>query len=134
MHETDGRLKWKKKLLNIYRFPQSDRLQECVANIVLVLTKDMKVRLCVDYRVLNQVSPQDDLPLSNIDVHVDNTAVILYSPSWIASHATIKLGLPQKIKKKLHYLSLGNFWLQSHVVWSKECKSHISEGNDRAFS
>ena len=45
-----------------------------VANIVPVPKKDGKVRMCVDYRDLNRVSPKDDFPIPHIDVLVDNTA------------------------------------------------------------
>jgi len=44
------------------------------ANIVPVLKKDGKVRMCVDYRDLNKASPKDDFPLPHIDVLVDSTA------------------------------------------------------------
>ena len=37
-----------------------------VANIVPVLKKDGKVRMCVDYRDLNRASPKDDFPLPHI--------------------------------------------------------------------
>ena len=47
---------------------------EWVANIVPVPKKNGKVRVCVDYRDLNQASPKDDFPLPHIDVLVDNTA------------------------------------------------------------
>jgi len=45
-----------------------------LANIVPVLEKDGKVRMCVDYRDLNKASPKDDFPLPHIDVLVDSTA------------------------------------------------------------
>ncbi|RDX68148.1 Retrovirus-related Pol polyprotein from transposon 17.6, partial [Mucuna pruriens] len=45
-----------------------------VANIVPVPKKDGKVRMCVDYRDLNRVSPKDNFPLPHIDLLVDNTA------------------------------------------------------------
>ena len=45
-----------------------------VANIVLVPKKDGKVRMCVDYRDLNRVSPKDNFPLPHIDTLMDNTA------------------------------------------------------------
>ena len=32
-----------------------------------------KVRMCVDYRDLNKVSPKDDFPLPHIDMLVDST-------------------------------------------------------------
>ena len=46
---------------------------EWVVNIVLVPTKDGKVRMCVDYRDLNRASPKDNFPLPQIDTLVDNT-------------------------------------------------------------
>jgi len=46
---------------------------EWVANILLVLKKDGKVQMCVDYRDLNRANPKDNFPLPHIDVLVDNT-------------------------------------------------------------
>ena len=44
-----------------------------LANIVPVLKKDGKVRMCVDFRDLNKACPKDDFPLPYIDVIVDST-------------------------------------------------------------
>ena len=49
------------------------RYPEWVANIVHVPKKDGKVRMCVDYRDLNQASPKDNFPLLHVDVFMDNT-------------------------------------------------------------
>ena len=46
---------------------------EWLANVVLVLKKDGKVKMCVDFRDLNKASPKDDFPLPHIDILVDNT-------------------------------------------------------------
>jgi hypothetical protein len=46
-----------------------------IANIVPVLKKDGKVRMCVDYRDLNRASPKDNFPLPHIDTLVDNTTI-----------------------------------------------------------
>ena len=43
-----------------------------VTNVVVVLKKDGKIRMCVDYRDLNKASPKDDFPLPHIDILVDN--------------------------------------------------------------
>ncbi|RVW20366.1 Transposon Ty3-I Gag-Pol polyprotein [Vitis vinifera] len=45
-----------------------------LANVVLVPKKDGKVRVCVDFRDLNKVSPKDDFPLPHINMLVDSTA------------------------------------------------------------
>ena len=44
-----------------------------LANVVPVPKKDGNVRVCVDFRDLNKVSPKDDFPLPHIDLLVDNT-------------------------------------------------------------
>ncbi|RDY04166.1 Retrovirus-related Pol polyprotein, partial [Mucuna pruriens] len=54
-----------------------------VANIVPVPKKDGKVRMYVDYRDLNRVSPKDNFPLPHIELLVDNTAQHFYYSSWI---------------------------------------------------
>ena len=44
-----------------------------MVNVVLVPKKDGKVRVCVDFRDLNKVSPKDDFPFPHIDLLVDST-------------------------------------------------------------
>ena len=44
-----------------------------MCEIVPVLKKDSKVRMCVDYRDLNRASTKDNFPLPHIDTLVDNT-------------------------------------------------------------
>ena len=45
-----------------------------LANVVPIPKKDGKVRVCVDFRDFNKVSPKDDFPLPHIDMLVDSTA------------------------------------------------------------
>ena len=45
-----------------------------LANVLPVPKKDNKVRVCVDFRDLNKVSPKDDFSLLHIDLLVDSTA------------------------------------------------------------
>ena len=45
-----------------------------VANIVPVMRKDGRVRICIDFRDLNRACPKDDFLLPHIDVLIDNTA------------------------------------------------------------
>ncbi|RDX61861.1 hypothetical protein CR513_59870, partial [Mucuna pruriens] len=58
--------KWNAGFLAVAEYPQ------WVANIVPVLKKDGKVRMCVDYKDLNRASPKDNFPLPHIDMLVDN--------------------------------------------------------------
>ncbi|XP_070019476.1 uncharacterized protein [Nicotiana sylvestris] len=45
-----------------------------LANVVPVPKKDVKTRVCVDYRDLNKASPKDNFPFPNIHILVDNCA------------------------------------------------------------
>ena len=45
-----------------------------LANIIPVLKKDGRVRICIDYRDLNKAYPKDDFFLSYIDTLVDSAA------------------------------------------------------------
>ena len=51
---------------------------DLVANIVPILKKDGKVRMCVDYRDLNWASSKENFPLPHIDTLIDNTAIIMF--------------------------------------------------------
>ena len=61
-----------KKQLDV-GFLEVAKYPKWVANIVPVPKKDSKVRMCVDYKDLNRVSPKDNFPLPYIDTLVDNT-------------------------------------------------------------
>ena len=41
---------------------------EWLANVVPMLKKDGKVRMCVDFRDLNKASLKDDFPLPHFDI------------------------------------------------------------------
>lgn len=78
------------------------------ANIVSVPNKDENVCMCLDYRDLNKASPKDDFPLPHIDVHIDNTAVMLCSLLWTDFLVTTKLTRWLKTVKVLLSLLLWN--------------------------
>ncbi|XP_043693111.1 uncharacterized protein LOC122643562 [Telopea speciosissima] len=59
---------WNAGFLQVTQYPQ------WLSNILSVPKKDGKVRMCVDFRDLNKVSPKDDFLLPHIDILVNNTA------------------------------------------------------------
>jgi hypothetical protein len=54
--------------LDVVHYPQ------WVANVVVVLKKDGRIKVCVDYKDLNKAKPEDDFHLPHINVLVDNAA------------------------------------------------------------
>ncbi|XP_070048473.1 uncharacterized protein [Nicotiana tomentosiformis] len=58
----------KAKVLRVVEYPT------WLANIVLIPTKDGKIRVCVEYQDINKASPKDDFPLPNIHILIDNYA------------------------------------------------------------
>ena len=47
---------------------------EWMANIMPILKKDRKVKMCVDFKDLNKAGPKGDFPFAHINVLVDNMA------------------------------------------------------------
>ena len=54
-------------------FIQEEQHPDWLANIVPVMKKNGKIRICIDFRDLNTVCPKDDFPLPITDVIIDNT-------------------------------------------------------------
>ena len=81
-----------------------------VANVVPVPKKDGKVRMRVDYRDLNRVSPKDDFPLPHIDVLVDNTAQhkIFSFMDGFSGYNQIKMA-PEDMEKTTFVTQWGTF-------------------------
>jgi hypothetical protein len=51
------------------------KYSEWLANVVLVLKKNGKMRMCIDFIGLNKACKKDPFPLPRIDVSVDKAAV-----------------------------------------------------------
>ena len=71
-----------------------------VANIVPVPKKDGKVRMCVDYKDLNQANPKDNFPLPHIDTLINNTATNRFFSFMdrFSSYNQIKMAKEDKAK------------------------------------
>ena len=54
-------------------FIREEQHPDWVANIVLVAKKNGKIRICIDFRDLNEACPKDEFPLPITDVMIDNT-------------------------------------------------------------
>src|SRR4051812_47632347 len=61
-----------KKLINS-GFIREEQHPDWVANIVPVAKKTGKIRICIDFRNLNDACPKDEFPLPITDVMIDNT-------------------------------------------------------------
>ena len=62
-------------------FIQEKQHADCVGNIVPILKKNGKIRVCIDFRDLNIACPIDEFPLPIIDVMIDNLKGCLYGLS-----------------------------------------------------
>jgi len=54
-------------------FIREEQYPDWVANIVPVLKKNEKIRVCIDFRDLNAACPKDEFSLPITDVMTDNT-------------------------------------------------------------
>lgn len=82
-----------------------------LANIVPVLKKDGRVRMCVDFRDLNKAGPKDDFPLPHIDILVDNKAghSLLSFMDDFSGYNQIKMAPEEKICGNLYIPQWGRF-------------------------
>ena len=55
------------------RFIREVKYSNQLENVVVILNKDGKWRVCVDYTNLNDACPKNNFPLSRIDQIVDST-------------------------------------------------------------
>lgn len=79
--------------------------------------------MCMDYRDLNKVSPEDDLPLPHIYVLVDNTSQfsVFSLMNGFSGYNCIKMS-PNDMEKKYLYHPVGDILLQSHAFWFEKCR------------
>jgi hypothetical protein len=95
-----------------------------VANVVVVLKKDGKIKICVNYRDLNKTSLNDDFPLSYIDVLIDN----------VANKYHLLIRMAGKDRKNYLCHILGNSMLQGDSIWIEERRDHLSKGKGHFIS
>ena len=83
-------------------FLEMANYSQWVENIVPVLKKYEKVRMCIDYRDLNRASPKDNFSLPYIDMLVEKLCDTFYSFSWIDSQGSTKSRWNQRTWKRPH--------------------------------
>jgi len=54
-------------------FIREEQHPDWVANIVPVTKKNGKIKVCIDFRDLNEACPKDEFPFPITDVMIDNT-------------------------------------------------------------
>ena len=81
-----------------------------ITNIVSMPKKDVKGRMCVDYRDLSRSSPKDDFPLPHIDVLVDNTShsKVFSFMDGFSGYNKNKMAL-EDMEKTMFIMPWGNF-------------------------
>ena len=68
--------KVKEEILRLLKagFIRTARYVEWLSSIVPVVKKNGKMRVCIDFRNLNLVTPKDEYPMPIVDLLVDNSA------------------------------------------------------------
>ena len=55
------------------QFIREEQHPDWLANIVPVIKKNGRIRVCIDFRDLNKACPKDDFPLLIPEIMIDNT-------------------------------------------------------------
>lgn len=61
------------KLQSLIELIRKEQYPAWLANIMLVMKENGKVRVCIDFRDLNGECPKDEFPFSITDVMINNT-------------------------------------------------------------
>ena len=69
-------LKVKEKLERLLKADNTrmTRYMEWISNIILVIKKNGKLRVCIDFRTLNLVAPKDIYPMPVADQLIDSAS------------------------------------------------------------
>jgi hypothetical protein len=83
---------------------------------MVVPEEEVKIRVCVDFRDLNQTNPKDNFPLSLLDMLVDNaTRNPIYSFMDRFS-GYYKIKWRKRIRRRNLCNTMGSLLLQGHVI------------------
>jgi hypothetical protein len=83
---------------------------------MVVPEEEVKIRVCVDFRDLNQTNPKDNFPLSLLDMLVDNaTRNPIYSFMDRFS-GYYKIKWRKRIRRRNLCNNMGSLLLQGHVI------------------
>jgi len=71
-------------------FIRKEQHLDWVANIVSVLKKNEKIRICINFHDLNPACPKDKFSLPITDVMIETRVASKGCPFWMAFQGTIK--------------------------------------------
>jgi len=111
-------------------FIREEQHPDWVANIVLVLKKNKKIWICINYRDLNAAFPKYQLPLPITDIMIDNTCDFQRMSFMDGFSGYNRSRLPKR--RKVYFISdtIGGILLYSYAFWVKECCSNLPTCNE----
>ena len=114
------------------RFIREVKYPEWLANVVVVLKKDEKWRVCVDYTDLNEACPKDSFPLPRINQIVDALVKhgMLSSLDTFSGYHQIPMQ-PPDAEKTTFITSHGLYCYNVMSFRLEECRSDLLEAGDQ---
>lgn len=118
------------RLLNS-KFIQTTRYVDWLSNVIPVVKKNSKMRVCIDFWHLNATTPKDEYPMPIADMLVD-TASGHELLSCMDGHAGYnKIFIPKRMCRRL---PSGVLVLLGHsAFWAEECKGNLSMSYEHYF-
>ena len=98
---------------------------EWLANVVMVPKKDDSLRMCIDFKHINQACPKDHFPLPRVDQIVDSTAGcerLSFLDAYSGYHQ-IRLYGPDEIKTA--FITPFGCFCCHYALRAQECWCHI---------
>ncbi|XP_058733103.1 uncharacterized protein LOC131604695 [Vicia villosa] len=114
------------------KFIRISRYVEWLANIVPIMKKNGKLRVCIDFRDLNAANPKDEYAMPVAEMLIDSDAGFEYLSMLDGYTSYNQIFIAEENMPKTAFRcpgALGTYeW--GYAIQPEECRSHIPKGNE----
>ena len=102
-------------------------------NPVVLVKKDGKSRLCLDFRKLNAVTEVHKYPIPLVDECLDNISGCKYISIFDLKSGFLQIGVAPEDRPKTCFSTGSETSIQENAIWSHKCSFHFPEGHELCF-
>jgi hypothetical protein len=96
-----------------------------LANPVVVLKANGKLRMCIDYTSLNKACPKDPFPLPRIDQIMDFTPgcdLLCFLDAYSGFHQIL---MSREDEENTTFITVDGLFCCLYALWSQKCSSYL---------
>ena len=125
-----------KRLLKV-GFIRIARYVEWLSNIVPIIKKNGKLRVCIDYRNLNSATPKDECHIPVVDLLVDRSAGHSIMSMMDGHSGYNHICISKEDIHKITFRCQGEYWnlgMGSNAFWIEKYRCYLSKNYKYYFS